>query len=94
MGGPASATLLQGLMEQLAVVRASAADALPVLLVHALRGIAAGTEVVLVSTRAVDLADAARFAAVRSNPLLRDRARYIRCIDASSEQLAKFFHAE
>ena len=61
---------------------------------HALPRIAAGTEIVLVSTRPVDLADAGRFAAIWSNPVLRDRAQRIRCVDTSSEQLAEFFQAE
>jgi uncharacterized protein (DUF58 family) len=93
-GGPASPVLLQGLMEQLAVAEGSAHDTLPGLLAHTLQRIAAGTEVVLVSTRANNLGDDARFAALRSNLVLRERARYIRCVDTSSEQLAKFFQAE
>ena len=92
--GPASASLLQGLMEQLATVEAATGDTLPILLASALPRIAAGAEIVLVSTRPVNLADADRFAAVWSDAVLRDRAQRIRCINTSSEQLAEFFQAE
>jgi hypothetical protein len=94
LGAPASAALLQRLMEQLATVEAASGNELPALLASALPRIAEGAEIVLVSTRPTDLADAGRFAAVWSNPVLRDRAQRIRCIDTSSEQLAEFFQAE
>ena len=68
-GGPASPALLQGLMERLATVEARADDALPALLADALPRIAAGAEIVVVSTRPVDLADTTRFAAVWSDPV-------------------------
>ena len=93
-GAPASSALLQALMEQLATVAARAGDTLPTLLAHALPRIAAGTEIVLIATRPTDLADAVRFAALGSDPLLHDRLRRIRCIDTSSEQLAEFFRAD
>ena len=92
LGGPASPATLQGLMEQLAWSRLAADDPLPALLADALRRIAAGTEIVLVSTRPVDLADTARFAALWSDPVLRERARRIAVVDTSSEQLAEYFH--
>jgi uncharacterized protein (DUF58 family) len=94
IGGPASPALLQGLMEQLAVAEGSATDTLPALLAFALQRIATGTEIVLVSTRTNNFSDDARLAAIRSNPVLRERARHIRCVDTSSEQLAQFFRAE
>ena len=94
LGAPASAALLQGLMEQLATAEAGTGDTLPGLLANALPRIAAGAEIVLVSTRPVNLADAGRFAAVWSSPVLRERAQCIRCIDTSSEQLAEFFQTE
>jgi uncharacterized protein (DUF58 family) len=94
IGGPASSATLQGLMEQLALVQPQAADALPSLLATTLRRIAVGTEVVVVSTRPVDFTDADRFAALAADPLLRDRARRIFCVDASSERLGEYFEAE
>ena len=94
LGGPASPAISQGLLEQLATVEARASDALPALLEHALHRITAGTEITLVSTRPTDLADTHRFAAIWSDPVLRERAGRIRCVDASSEQLAEFFQVE
>jgi uncharacterized protein (DUF58 family) len=94
VGGPASSALLQGLMEQLAVVEAPAHDTLPALLAHALVRIASGTEIVLVSAQTIDLTDAERLSTVWADPLVRDRARHIRCIDTSSHHLAEFFQAE
>ena len=55
---------------------------------------ATGAEIVLVSTRPIDLADTERFASLWSDPLLRERLRRIRCVDASSELLSQFFQAE
>ena len=94
IGGPASPATLQSLMEQLALVEARTDGALPALLGKVLRQVAAGTEVVLVSTRPVDLAATKHFAELGSDPALRERARRLLCIDASSEQLADFFMAE
>jgi uncharacterized protein (DUF58 family) len=94
LGAPASAGLLQGLMEQLATIEAASGDTLATLLASVLPQIAAGAEIVLVSTRPVNLADGDRFAAVWSNSVLRDRAQRMRCIDTSSEQLTEFFQTE
>jgi uncharacterized protein (DUF58 family) len=94
IGGSASPATLQRLMEQLAVAEAHAGDTLPTLLKETLQEVAAGTEVVLITTRAVDLTDAERFSDLLSNPLLRDRVRHILCVDASSEQLADYFSVE
>jgi uncharacterized protein (DUF58 family) len=93
-GGPASAMLLQGLIERLATVESRLDDCLPALLEHAMRRVAAGAEFVLVSTRPNDLFDTARFAALGSDPVLRDRARHVRCVDTSSEELAEYFQTE
>jgi len=94
IGGPASPATQQRLMEQLALAEAQTADALPALLGKVLRQVAAGTEIILVTTRPVDLADTEQFAELWSDPVLRDRARRLLCIDASSEQLADYFSAE
>jgi uncharacterized protein (DUF58 family) len=91
---PASAALLQGLMEQLATIEAASGDGLPALLAGTLPRIAAGTEIVLISTRPTNLADTGRFAAIWSSPVLRERAQRIRCVDTSSEKLAELFQAE
>jgi hypothetical protein len=81
-------------MEQLALVAPSTDDSLPALLVTAMQRVAVGAEIVLVTTRPVDLADATQFLDVLSDPAMRDRARRILCVDASSQQLAEFFTAE
>jgi uncharacterized protein (DUF58 family) len=94
VGGPASPATLQGLLERLATAESRSDDALSALLAHALPRIAADTEIVLVSTGPVDLADPARFAALWSDPLVRDRLRRILCVDTSSEQLSMYFVAE
>jgi len=94
IGGAASPATLQNMMERLALAEARAEDALPTLLVHVLRRIAAETEVVLVSTRPVDPADSSRLDVLWSDPALRDRLQRVRCIDASSERLAEFFQVE
>ena len=91
LGSPASPALLQGLMERLATVEAQPRDTLPAALVHALPRIPVGAEIIVVTTRPIDLTDASRFAALRSDHILRERIRGIRCVDASSEQLATFF---
>jgi uncharacterized protein (DUF58 family) len=94
IGGPASSATLQRLMEQLALIEARTDNSLSALLVATLRQIGTGTEVVLVTTRPVDLTDATQFVDVLSDPVMRDRARRILCVDASSERLAEYFSAE
>lgn len=91
VGGSASPALSQRLMERLAVAEAQSNDALPALLEHALPTIDVGTEIVLISTRPIDLGDRNSFAPLWSDPALRERVRHIRCIDTSSETLTEFF---
>jgi uncharacterized protein (DUF58 family) len=91
IGGPASPATLQQMMEQLALAEAQSADVLPALLAESLRQVAVGTEVVLVTTRPVDLADTERFAELWSDPVLRERSRRILHVDASSRRLAEYF---
>jgi uncharacterized protein (DUF58 family) len=94
VGGPASSATLQRLMEQLALIEARSDTSLPELLAATLRQSAAGTEVVLVSTRAVDLADAARFSEILSDPVTRERVRRILSVNTSTERLAEYFSAD
>ncbi len=94
VGGPASSATMQWLMEQLALLEARADTSLPALLAATLRQSTAGTEVVLVSTRAVNLSDATQFMEMLSDPVMRDRARRILCVDTSGERLADYFSAE
>ncbi len=94
LSGPASLALLQEMMERLAVVEAESTDRLADLLANALGQIDPGTEIVLVSTRPVDLSDRARFAALWADPARRSLLRRIRCVDVSSKDLARYFRAE
>ncbi len=93
-GGPASLALLQGAMERLAVAEASSDDRLPALVEHALARIEPGAEVVLISPRANDLNDAARFPTVWSDPARGAMVRRIRTVNTATEELDEYFHAE
>ena len=93
-GGPASGALLSSVMERLAVAEADSRDRLPALLWRALGEIEPGTEVVLVTTRPVDLGDTERFGAVWGDPARRAAARRIRTINAAGEELAEHFRPE
>lgn len=92
--GPASAALLQDMMEQLAVAEGAAEDRLDELIDYALGKIDPGNEIVLVGSRPVNLADRSRFPSLSSDPSRRKLAQQIRCIDASSDQLARYFQPE
>ncbi len=92
--GPASAALLQTAMEDLALCRAAADDHLPALLARALDEVEPGTEIVLLSTRPVDLSDRERFAEVWSDPGRQAAARHVRAFDASSPSLKEYFEPE
>lgn len=94
LGGPASSATLQGLLERLATAEAGSKDSLPALLGDVLPRISSDAEIVLASTRPIDFADASRFQALGANSSLRERARRILCIDASSEQLSRYFRME
>jgi uncharacterized protein (DUF58 family) len=91
--GPASAALEHGAMESLAMAEAGPEDRLAGLLDGALATIDPGTEIVLVTTEAVDLSDAGRFAVLWSDPARRALARTIRVISTEGEGLAEYFRA-
>ena len=92
--GPSSAALLEEVMERLAVAEASSEDRLPELLDRTLRHIEPGTELVLVSPRAIDLSDAERFAALWSTPTRQAVARRIRLVNSATRQLDEYFQPE
>jgi uncharacterized protein (DUF58 family) len=94
VSGPASAALLQNMMMTLALVEAQTEDHLPALLEQTLGQISQGAEVIVVSTRAVELDDPRRFAAVWSDPVFQAALHRIRSIDASSAELAEYFTVE
>jgi uncharacterized protein (DUF58 family) len=94
LGGPAAANLLLDMMKILAVLEGRADDCLPALMDHALRQIASGVEIILVSTRPVDMNDAVRFHAVYSDPHRSKLASRVRAVDTSKENLRELFTIE
>jgi uncharacterized protein (DUF58 family) len=94
LGGPAGSALLQDMMKILAMLESRADDCLPPLLDHALNQAASGAEIILVTTRPVDLNDAAKFQSLFSDPHRRSVASRIRSIDTSNAELRNFFDVE
>ena len=80
--GPASVALLHDAMENLATAEADHRDHLPALLDSALNQTDRGTEIVLISTRTIDLADAARFGALH-DPSRRPMLAQIRSVNTA-----------
>lgn len=92
--GPVSAGLLEGTMERLATTAATAEDHLPKLLRIALDRIESGAEIVLVTTRPVDLADRDRFGPLWDDPSRAGIAGGIRLVDTSRSELSELFQVE
>ncbi len=92
--GPASAALLRDVMEGLALAEADREDRLARLLDTVLATVDRGTEVVLISTRPTDLADARRFAHLWRDPGRRALMPQIRTINTASEALQEYFEAQ
>jgi len=93
-GGPGSAALLQDIMERLALIDADASDRVPELLQLAVAGIEPGTEIVLVSTRPLDLSHSDYARRLPSEIARRLTGRGLRIVDTSSENLSRYFQAE
>jgi len=93
-GGPGSEALLQDLMERLALIDAQSGDRLPELLQLAVAQIESGTEIVLVSTRPIDLTQADYVGKLPPDVARRVSAPRLRVIDTSSTNLARFFQPE
>jgi uncharacterized protein (DUF58 family) len=89
--GPTSTAVMEQIMERLAVAQASSEDRLPKLLEVALGRIGPDADVVLVSTRAVDLADPRRFGGAWEDPGGRVIAQRIHRISAAAGELAEYF---
>lgn len=92
--GTASALFLQDAMTRLALAEALPDDRLPSLLERALSQIDAGTEVVVVSTRPVDLEDADRFGRLWRDSPRRAWLRRIRVVTTAAEDLDRYFQPE
>ena len=89
--GPASAALLNEVLQRLALVEPSAGDRTAALVEQAFRTVEAGTELVLVTTRPVDLD---KLDASALDPRQRAGLKHLLCIDTSSEKLAEYFVVE
>jgi len=94
IAGPASGLLQEEAMQRLAIVDAASEDCLPGLLADALRRIGPDVEIVLVSTRALDLRGAAARAGLQASAAWRSLAGRIRLVNAGGEQLAEYYQAE
>ena len=90
-GGPGSTALLQDLMERLALVDAQSCDHVPELLHKAVSQIEPGTEIVLVSTRPIDLTQAEYAGKLPGDVARRISGRGLRIIDTSNASLARYF---
>jgi len=93
-GGPGSAALLHDLMERLALVDAQSDDRVPELLERVVSQIEPGTEIVLVSTRPIDLSRADYAGKLPGDVARRISGRGLRVIDTSNASLARYFQAE
>jgi uncharacterized protein (DUF58 family) len=90
-GGPGSAALLQDIMERLALIEADQRDRVPELLQLASAGIETGTEIVLVSTRPLDLANADYAGRLPGDVSRRLGGRDLKIVDTSNENLSRYF---
>ena len=93
-GGPASPALLQDLMKQLALVEGHSGDGLVELFDETLSRIESAAELVLVTTRPVDLSDPARLRRLVADPVRRAMLRRLRVIDTSAAELDRYFQME
>ena len=89
--GPSSGLLLDAAMEALTVADASDEDRLPNLLDVVLSSIEPGSEIVVVSTREVNLGDRERFALLWDTPAYRPFISQIRTVDTSKPELGEYF---
>jgi hypothetical protein len=91
--GPASALLVNDVMEHLAVAEASDRDCLPELLQRAMAAVEPGTETVLVTTRAIEAGDA-RLTPLTADSQRRSGAPPIRVVNTSDPRLSDYFQTE
>lgn len=89
--GFASTGLMHQLLDRLAVVEAAASDTLPRILGEALDNLPTGTPVWVLSSRAVDLSDTARFGDLWSEPRRAALLGTVRCFDARGDELGEYF---
>ena len=89
--GPASLALQEDALTTLALYQATPKDHLPQVMIGCLDLIPQGTQIVLVSTRPVDLNDQQRFATFWQDSRGRSLAGRVLPIDASSGELQHYF---
>lgn len=94
MQGLASAAFRHEVMERLAVAEASHIDNLAALLEKTLDRIAAGTEIILVTTRQVDLAEPKRMAPLWRTATRRALLRQVRKVNTADKALGDYFQVE
>jgi uncharacterized protein (DUF58 family) len=94
LSGPATASLLNEVLERLADVEPSVGDRTAALVEQALATVEPGTELVLVGTRPVELASRERFPSLAGDPRRLATLQQILAIDTSSETLRKYFVVE
>ncbi len=90
-GGRGSAALLQDIMERLTLIDARNRERVPELLQLAAAGVEAGTEVVLISTRPLDLSIAEYAGRLPGEVARRLGGNGLRVVDTSNENLARYF---
>ncbi len=89
--GAASMALAAAVLESLAVVEPTGEDHLPGLLAEALDNVYGTSELVLVSTRPVDLTDTERFQKVWNDPWKRPWLSSVHCVDLSGQRWRQWF---
>jgi hypothetical protein len=92
--GAASTALMHDCMRQLALAEAGDEDRLPALLESALGPAESGHEIILVSTRDVDLDDPVRFQQLRHDPQRAAAMRRIRVVEVPGPALGRYFQVE
>jgi uncharacterized protein (DUF58 family) len=93
-GGPGSTALLQDHMERLALIDAQDHDRVADLLKLAVAQIDAGTEIILITARSIDLTGADYAGGLPADVARRIGGRGLRMIDTSSDSLGRWFQAE
>ncbi|MGH7140649.1 MAG: DUF58 domain-containing protein, partial [Pirellulales bacterium] len=89
--GPASAALLEEVMCRLATCEPDAVDQLPATLNQVLQRIRRGTQLLVVSTRPVDLEHDSRFQSVRNDGRLSKWLSNLKTVDTSSNEASDLF---